>query len=539
MDGDFKVDIARLKAKVSNTWGLRSHWSTIYQEAYDFAVPMRRPSGGTNGRARGPDRLFDMTAPMSAMYFAGNLQRDLFPTGQSTFELETGPVAAMALQPNERKAFDRELSRVSNLIHPFFLAGDWDTAIHEMCIDLSVGTGALLLVKGTSDNPLMFACLPFDQLAISTDAFGRVNLVSWKQQLRADQVVDAWPQGRFPKDFKDQAKTKPSTEYTVYQDWWKDERPGGGWHFGARLDNSTELIAHERYRTQPIAIPRYYRVPGEAYGRGVILTALPTIKTLNKAQELALKSAAINMLGIWGYRAGGTFNPNTVRFGPGEMWAMQATGGVLGPDVTRLDPASGSMNVAQMLIGDLQGQIKQAMFDTRLPEYNGTPRSASEMSARMQQRANIHIGAFGRLVREIMPVVVPRAAEILMEFGMLPGIQRVDDLLVSVKVKSPMQAALNADRIAAIANYHDMVLAFAGPERKDLYLNQDKVMERLADGLQIEKDLIPDENERNQVMADIQAAREQQMQAMAATEIAKQAPGALKDMAVAEMRRAA
>ncbi|MCZ4076311.1 portal protein [Agrobacterium sp. LMR679] len=94
----------------------------------------------------------------------------------------------------------------------------------------------------------------------------------------------------------------------------------------------------------------------------------------------------------------------------------------------RLDPASGSMNVAQMLIGDLQGQIKQAMFDTRLPEYEGTPRSASEMTARLQQRANIHIGAFGRLVREIMPVVVPRAAEILMEFGMLPGIQQVDDL---------------------------------------------------------------------------------------------------------------
>jgi hypothetical protein len=68
---------------------------------------------------------------------------------------------------------------------------------------------------------------------------------------------------------------------------------------------------------------RYHRVPGEPYGRGPILLALPTIKTLNKAVELTLKAAAIQMLGIWGYRPGGSFNPDTVRLGPGEIWPMQ------------------------------------------------------------------------------------------------------------------------------------------------------------------------------------------------------------------------
>lgn len=539
MEGDFNVDIANIKARVDNTWGARTGWTRIYQDAYDYAVPHRRPSGGSNGPIRAPDKIFDMTAPMSAMLFAGNLQRDLFPAGQSTFEMETGPLAAMVLTPEDRKRFDRELSRTSSLIHPFFLAGDWDTAVHEMCVDLAVGTGALLPVKGTANNPVMFAAIPFDQLAISTDAFGRVNLVSWKQMLRVDQIVDAWPNGRFPEDFKEQAKLRPSDEKTVYQDWWKDGRENGGWHFGARLDNSTELIAHERYRTQPIAIPRYYRVPGEAYGRGVVLTALPTIKTVNKAQELALKSFAINMLGIWGYRAGGTFNPDTARLAPGEFWAMQATGGVLGPDVSRLDTPQASFNVANMMIGDLQSQIKEAMFDTRLPDYEGTPRSASEMAGRLQQRTNIHIGAFGRLVNEIMPVIVPRVAEILYEFGIMQNMQRIDDLLVAVKVRSPMQAALNADRIAAIANYFDFVRLFAGDEYKDLFIKQDRVLDRVADGFQIEKDLIPSPDEQKQIKADIDAAKQQQMQAMMAAEMAKQAPGAIKDLAVADMRKAA
>lgn len=539
MQGDFNVDMTVLKSRVDNAWGARSGWSTIYQEAYDFAVPMRRPSGGVNGRPKGPDKLFDMTAPMSAMYFAGSLQRDLFPVGMPTFQLEPGPLATMVLNAQDRGRFERELAGTAKLMHPFFLAGDWDTAVHEMCIDLAVGTAAILPVKGTPDQPVMFACIPFDQLAISVDAFGRVVLVSWKQQLKLDQIVSAWPNGKLSDDVKEKARTKPNEDRTVYQDWWLDSRPGGGWHFGARIENEAQLITHERYRTQPIAIARYYRVPGEAYGRGVILTALPTIKTLNKAQELALKSAAISMLGIWGYRAGGTFNPNTVRFGPGEMWAMQSTGGMLGPDVQRLDPASGNLNVAQMLIGNLKDDVKAAMFDTRLPDYQGTPRSASEMAGRLQQRANIHIGAFGRLVREIMPVIVPRTAEILMEFGMLPNVQRIDDLIVSVAVKSPMQMALNADRIAALANYHDLLSVWAGPEQKALYLDQDKALAEIAEGMQIDKDLIPDEAQKEKIMADIERQQQQQLAMMFAQEAAKQAPGAMRDVAVQDMRQAA
>lgn len=539
MQGDFNVEVGLLKRWGDSAWGARAPWTSIYQEAYDYAIPMRRPSGGVNGRPRQPDRLFDMTAPMSAMYFAGNLQRDLFPAGQPTFELETGPVAAAALSSSDRKTFDRELSKTSALIHPFFLAGDWDTAIHEMCVDLAVGTGCILPVKGDPQSPVMFSCIPFDQLALTVDAYGRGNFVSWRQELEAEQIIEAWPNGRFPDSFREKARTKPSDKFTVYQDWWADRRRDGGWHFTARLDNHAQLLEHERYRTQPIAVPRYYRVPGEAYGRGVILTALPSIKTLNKAQELALKSAAISMLGIWGFRAGATFNPNTARLGPGEFWAMQATGGVLGPDVTRLDTPGANFNVAQMLIGDLQTQVKNALYDTRLPDYEGTPRSASEMAARMQQRANIHIGAFGRLVNEIMPVIVPRVSEILFEFGMLRELRQPDDLLIATRVRSPMQAALNADRIAALANYHDLVMLFAGPERKDLYIRQDETMAQIADGLQIDKSLIPDDDEKKQVIADIAAAREQQMAAMFAAEAAKQAPGIVKEAAVSEMRRAA
>lgn len=520
-----RPDMKWVCSKADQAWGGRGGWSALYEEAYRYAVPMRRPGGNGFGGLE-LDHLFDMTAPTSAMHFAGNLQRDLFPSGQPTFEIRTGPVAAMALKKQEVESYNRVLAKQTSLLHPFFLAGDFDTAIHETCIDLAVGTGALLPLKGTSDNPLVFAAIPFDQIALLVDRIGQPMFVSWKQPMTYDQLLEAFPKGHFPKDFRDRHKNKGNTNLTVFQDFYLD--PKGrqhGWHFVAYVQGENEFIDHEQYRSQPIAIPRYYRVPGEAYGRGVVLSALPSIRTVNKAQEIALKSAAIQMLGIWGYRSGGTFNPDTVRIGAGEMWAMQSTGGVLGPDVQRLD-AGGRQDVASMLIGNYQDQIREAMLDTRLPDYQGTPRSAGEMAARLRQRADVHIGAFGRLVREIMPVIVPRSVEILHGFKLLSQVpMQLDQLLYSISVQSPMAAALNADRLASIANYLEFVGAIAGPEQVELYANLDAVMAKVADGLQVEKDLIPDEQQKAAKLKEIQERKTAQMLELLGQEAAKQAPG--------------
>lgn len=518
------MDLAKLKERSKEAWTKRSNWDGIIGDAYDYVIPNRRTAKYGVSSLR-TDKLYDMTGPASAMHFAGNLQRDLFPAGQPTFTLKTGPVAAMGLGAKDTAVYDRVLERTAKLIHPFFLAGDWDTAVHECCIDLSVGTGAILPLKGTIDDPVYFACIPIDQLAITTDAWGRVTLVSWKQSFTYEQLLDAFPNGTFPDEIRKKAVSEPNTPVELYQDFYK--KKGGrraGWKFVAYIADSETAIEQEDYKTQPIAVPRYYRVPGEAYGRGVVLTALPSIKTVNKAQEIALKSAAIQMLGIWGYRAGGTFNPDTVRVGAGEFWPMQSTGGILGPDVSRIDSGGARLDVGRMLIGDLQNQIREAMFDTRLPEYQGTPKAASEIAARLQQRAEVHIGAFGRLVREIMPVVVPRVAEILNDFKILNMPMTIDELLVSIEVQSPMAAALNADRLASIANYVEFVGALAGPEQVELYANIDKIVAKVGEGLQIDKELIPDDDQKAKKKQEIEDRRQAQIVELFGAEMAKQAP---------------
>lgn len=513
------------KRRADRVWQDRAPWDRLYRDAYEYALPMRRPSASSVTKSVA-DKIFDMTATQSAMYFAGNLQRDLFPAGQAPFRLETGKLARMAIGPDEAKRLDRELERLSTQMHPFFTAGDWDTAMHETCIDLGVGTGAIMPVKGTRDEPVVFASIPFDSLAIENDMWGRLAFASWKQVLSREAIRTGFPDGHFDREFLDAAREKPNGEVTLYQDFWR--LPGrAGWRYAAYTEKAPAFIVEAATRTQPLAVPRYYRVPGEAYGRGPILLALPSIKTLNKGQELALKAASIQMLGIWGFRAGGTFNPDTVRVGPGEFWPMQSTGGILGPDVQRIDPASGRIDVAKWIVGGLQDQIRAALFDTRLPEEQGTPRSASEIVARLRQKAEVHIGAFGRLVREIMPAVVPRVAEILYEFGYLQTPLRIDDFMIAIQVQSPMQAALNAERLASIANYIEFVGAVAGPQALELYAHVDRVMDLVAKGQQIPADLIPTDEER----ATIRQRQEAQQAQMLALDMARNGAKGIEQLA--------
>lgn len=515
--------IERQRQRSQQVWSNRSGWDGLYQEAYDYVLPNRMPGG--LGKGKKPAQLiFDMTGPNSAMHFAGELQRQMFPAA-TPFTFETGPLVAQQLQPKQKDAWDKKLNGVAQFAYPFFRSGDFDTTMHEACTDLGIGTGVVLPLKGPSmDEPLRFVCIPQGEVAVAQDAWNRVNYVSWKRcNIGREAIIEAWPRGSYTKEFREAARAKPYQEVTVYQDFYR--LPDGRWRFCAYLEKAgndtgaADFIAEETYRTQPVAVGRFYRWPGEAYGRGPILFALPTIKTVNKAQELALKAAAIQLLGIWGYRAGGTFNPDTVRVGPGEFWPMMSTGGVLGPDVQRLDPAGGRLDVARMVISNSQAQIREALLDTRVFDDGGTPASASEMALIANQNAKVHVGAYGRLNQEIIGVVVPRALEILNEWRILPNLMNFNQLMMSMYINSPMLQALKAEELNASINYYRLALELTGtPQGAQRYVSTERLMQHARQRLLVPPDLVPTDAEI--------AAAEQQAEAEAAAAVL--AEGAVK-----------
>lgn len=495
----------KLKKREERAWLGRGKWDKLYADAYEFAIPQRRPGGQTRSATQ-LERVYDMSAIVSTFHFAGTLQQDLFPAGQPNFQLVPGALVKAQLQADELKLLRRRLNQTSKLVHPFFETGEWTDAVFECCLDLAVGTGHIHFAKGTKDQPVRFVSIPAEDMALELGPYGDVTGQFWRQRLPRETIHGQFRDdgGTFPAEFLSRLRTDPYGEVILHQTFYR--LPDGRWKFCAFVEESKTTIVENVFRTRRIASPRYYRVPGEAYGRGPVLLAMPSIKTLNRAQELALKAAAIQMLGIWGYRAGGTFNPDTVRVGPGEFWPMMATGGVLGADVQRLDREGGRLDVARMVTEGLQQQIRDVLLDTRLPDPTGTPASASEIVGRLRQKREAHLGAFGRLTREIVPVGVPAAMDILHGFGFLPQFMPIDDLLIGIEVLSPMAQQLKADRITPILSYFEIIAATAGPKMAEVYLHLERALDLIAEDTQVPEDVRPTPNERQAAKQAIQQA---------------------------------
>lgn len=492
-------------------------WNGIYEEVWRYAVPFRKPVNSAGGGDRGAsrvDHLFDTTAIISTFRGAGRMQQDLFPPGQPFFRLKPGPVTKLVAAaplghnggpPLESEAaepspdaeagegsldwFTRQLDNLSDQVQPFFQTGEWDNAISELCIDLFAGTGIMLPVAGDKARPLRFVTLPVDECAIEAGPYGDVSGLFWSTKMSRRAIQAAFPKGRFPKDFLDAlAEDKaPDEEVVLNQDFVQAPK---GWRLIVSLEDSEEPIVTERYKTQPFVCARYFRVPGESHGRGPAMLAIPTVKTLNRAQELMLKNYALQMLGIWGYRPGGTFNPDMVSKAPGAFWPMQATAGVLGPDVVRLDTGNGRADLSQIVIRELQAQVQAALHDDTLPDGGATPRSATEVMARMARIKQNYVGAFGRMVHEVIPVVIRRAIEILYKAGLVTVDLTIDQLLVSVDVISPLAQALKADAHKTTVEAMTVVAQLEGPQAVARRFKLDEIMPAMIRDLGVDSNLV-------------------------------------------------
>jgi hypothetical protein len=522
------------KVRCDKAWAAKTPFQTMYDEVYDYVIPFRRPSA-LGKASQGENRvshLYDNTAMVSAFAGAGRLQQDLFPPGQPFFTLAFGPLAKQVLKRQKIDIVEaaRALEDVAKVAAAFFQTGEFDNACNEMCIDLIAGSGGLLPVEGDDDNPIRFVCPPFDELAITLGPYADISGIFWKTMMSRANIKAAFPRGRFPVKFTENLVKDADAEIELHQDWTHDYA-AKRWVFRVWIeegDADNTFIVESKLRTQPMAIARYHRVPGEAYGRGPGMLALPTAKTLNKAVELMLKAAAIQMLGIWAYRPGGAFNPATARFAPGAFWPMSSTGGVLGADVTRLDPAAAKMEIGQLISTELRQQLAAAMNDDKLPQDGATPKSATEIMARMKRISQNYLGAYGRLVNDIIPVLVKRVIEIAHKRKLIDTPIRIDALLIAVDVTSPMASAMKAHGLQQSLEWLQIIATLKGPQAVELLCKLDDLLADMGERLGVPAEF-------RMSKAETQALTEKMAQAAAqlaaAQTQAAQAPAAPADPA--------
>ncbi len=446
-------ETAKLKVRRNAARKERDSFQPLMDEAYQYAIPFRKSTRQTGTGEKRVDQVFDHTAIDSAFRFAGKVQQDFWPAGQENFELEPGPIV---LNPKEREGLSAELEPITKIAQSFFDDGEWDMAFHEMALDLSAGTGAILM--NSSDDPETLwepISVSIDELLIEQGPNNKICAIFWDRKMSVRVLMDTWPEGKFSRDLQDLVRTKPEAEIETHVDTVYD-RKSKRWHMLVWCDKQDTIIFSTQSRTCPWLLPRYFRVPGETYGRGPVMLAMPTIKTVNTVARLQLQAAAIAMLGIYTAVDDGVFNPDLAPLEPGVFWKVARNGGTLGPSINRFpDPR---LDLSNMVLQDMRMGVKATMMDQSLPPDGAAVRSATEILERVKRLASDHLGAYGRLIKEVTIPAVKRVIELAYNKGLLKTEIPIDQLLIRIKIKSPLAIAREAARIEKVIQWLQMVL---------------------------------------------------------------------------------
>lgn len=506
--------IKELKDRADQAWQRRRLYDRTLREIYDFVMPMRDVSGlyAEQGRTEGAtrvDKLFDSTAVKAAFRFAGRLQTELTPIFQQFFSLEAGPLVP---DDDNKKALTEQLQLVGKIVGGVLSAGTFHQSAHEMYTDLFAGTGCMLIMPGDEHDLVRFRVVPIPEIALEEGPFGDIWGIYWQRVWKARELKVLWPKGKFSDQLLTAMENGKDSDIKVcqYTRYRPEERD---WQLIVWCDknNDTDTPIHtETFRVNPWLTPRFFKVPGEPYGRGPAQIALPFIKTANKARELALKAAAFAVMGIWMRRNDGVFNPDTVKFEPLAMWTVGSTGGPLGPSIQRL-PVPENFDVSSIVMNDEREQMKQALFDDTLPPDAGAVRSATEIAERMKRLSQDLSGVYGRLTLEIVKPLVQRVIDILETKGMLgKNSIKIDQLLTQVRVIAPIASGQQGAKVEQAVNWMQMMNMLGGQQAAMLGAKMEDLFPEMGRWLGVEERFIRSKVERDKLQQAMGQAMAQQ-----------------------------
>jgi len=148
------------------------------------------------------------------------------------------------------------------------------------------------------------------------------------------------------------------------------------------------------------------------------------------------------------------------------------------------------------------------MLDESLPPDNMSARSATEVQERMKQLSQNLGSAFGRLISETMYPIVRRTLSVMNDLGMIVLPLKVNGLDVKMLPTAPLAMAQNMEKVSEVLNFMQIVQGL-GPQGQ-LFLNQDRAIDFIAENLGIPAEILTTPQEREALIQQAQAMAQQQ-----------------------------
>jgi len=493
-----KFSAEQISKRYKAAWQKKEQWRNLYEQCYQYALPQRNLydgywEGGTGGRVKNL-QVFDSTAVHGVQRFANRIQAGLFPPDKEWMVLQPGTEIPPEAQDEVRAGLQNYTDKFFSIIRQT----NFDLAMGEFLLDLSVGTGIMLIQPGDDIQPIRFQAIPQTLVALEEGPQGTVENVFRKMRIAVENIQLTWPDAKLPDVLKRLIEDKPQEMVNLQESTILDVKDGGyGYYICYKSEDDDEMVLVERKLTiSPWVCARFSKISGEVMGRGPVVSALGDILTLNKAVELLLKNASLNISGIFTAVDDGVLNPQSIRIVPGAIIPVASNGGARGPSLQPL-PRAGDLQLTQIVLQDLRMAIRQTLLDDSLPPDNMSARSATEIVERMKM-LSVNMGSsFGRLITEAMIPLTRRSMQIMDDMGLINLPLKINGLEVKIVPVSPLAKAQNLDDIQDVMQWAQ-ISGTLGPVAQAT-IKADAVSDYVADKLGVPLDLRTSDEERQQL----------------------------------------
>ena len=416
--------LTRHDAAISRRRPYESNW----RDAYAHVLPAPHEAAG----------LYDATAADATEQLAASLLAELTPPWSRWFGLapthdNADPEAAQALEATAQ-TLQTHLDRCNFAVE-----------MHQAFLDLVItGTGVMLVEEAPpgESSALRFTAVPVRSAILEEGPSGRLDTVFREARMSTAGMLRRFPFAEIPAAMQREAMDEPDqsdpVKHRLVEAVWPD---GSGYRYAAVFDaaalKAPIFVAQGRFADAPFIAFRWLKAPGEIYGRGPVIKALPDIRTANRVVELVLKNASIAVTGIWQAEDDGVLNPATVQLTPGAIIPKA-------PGSSGLTPlaAPGNFDVSQLVLNDLRARIRTALLADRLGVTRDQRMTATEVLERSAETARLLGATYGRLQTELLTPLIARSLAILARRGEVPAIFTGGGLLdqgrVALRYESPL-----------------------------------------------------------------------------------------------------
>ncbi len=524
------AEIEDLMAQHAAMMKIRQGWETRWQDIADYVHPRRAVFGGTvTPGAKRTSRLFDSTAI--------DANGDLASAMGGTLTSKANKWFGLRLRDEELQEFDevkKWLEICAGRMMAAFEQSNFYSEISEVFLDLPsfatacmlveerpIGSGDFKRFKPTDDEEddnstfegFVFRSYPLSEFAISEDLEGKVDTVYRTFTLTPALAEIQWGKEALAEKTQKALEGKDKFEplhilHAVYprRDPEDDEKPWASVYVEGK---EKHIIDEGGYDEFPYMVPRWGKSSGEIYGRGPALTAMPDIKTLNKAEELQLKAWARDVFPPVGVVDDGVVG--TVRLTPGAQTMVRSKDSIF-PITT-----GARWDVSQIKSEEKRVSIRKIFFSDQLQFTNTQPMTATESDHRFDLMQRLLGPTAGRIESELLTPQIDRTFALMWRAGAFPPtpqaiIENAQDgvpVQIDVEYEGPLARAQRLRDLSAMQRFEETIqpMLERDPTLIDL-IDGDIAVRTIGDVVGVPKKVFRDKRE-------VARIREQRQQAEA------------------------